>query len=178
MIQLHEECLQTNADWKKCIQYKKRDNWLNIGGQLMPEEDIHLLKTEIKEDSINDWQEVHRFYILQGKKYSGQKRGHALSSLADIKGVNLADIAVEDLMQWFDEAVEIKKMMVDAIHSSREKDYTNPFRKMTYENEKEMNEVLGKLNDNSFIRQQQKEFDEFAQRIAVLKAKLEDNVLI
>ena len=47
--------------------------------------------------------------------------------------------------------------MVDGIASSRAKDYTNPFRKMVYETEAEMEAVTGKLNENSFILQQQEE---------------------
>lgn len=34
------------------------------------------------------------------------------------------------------------------------KDYTNPFRKMLYDSDEEMNTVLGKLEDNSFVQLQ------------------------
>ena len=44
--------------------------------------------------------------------------------------------------------------MCKGIYESREKDYTNPFRKMVYDTKKEMNKVLGKLEDNTFIQQQ------------------------
>ncbi len=50
-----------------------------------------------------------------------------------------------------------KTEMVKGIVDSRTKDYTNPFRKMTYETEAEMEAVTGKLSDNSFIKQQQLE---------------------
>ena len=45
--------------------------------------------------------------------------------------------------------------MVKGIYESRAKDYSNPFRKMVYETEKEMENVIGKLGENIFIRQQQ-----------------------
>jgi hypothetical protein len=45
--------------------------------------------------------------------------------------------------------------------SSRKKDYLNPFRKMVYENQDEMDQVVGKLDDNSFINNQKKTFDQY-----------------
>ena len=48
-------------------------------------------------------------------------------------------------------------MSVKGIYDSRAKDYTNPFRKMVYETEAEMDIVTGKLEENSFILQQQEE---------------------
>lgn len=44
--------------------------------------------------------------------------------------------------------------MCKNILESRAKDYTNPFRKMVYDNNEEMNQVVGRLEDNSFIQHQ------------------------
>ena len=169
---LLDGCLETGTDWKDCIHQNKRNNWLNIGGQLMPEEEVYQLKKDIKEDNINGWHDVHRWYYLQGEAYPQQKRQHALASLAEIREINLDGVSVGDIVQWLDEAVEIRKQMVAAIHFSRAKDYTNPFRKMTYESEQEMEKVLGKLDDNSFVKQQQQELTLFVETIASLQAKL------
>ena len=51
--------------------------------------------------------------------------------------------------------------MNDGIYASRAKDYQNEFKKMVYDNEAEMEEVVGKLDDNSFIRQQEIELQAF-----------------
>ncbi len=169
LILLCEECLQNDVFITTCLPQNKRTNWLNLGGQLIPEEEINELKTNIKQDNINSWQEVHRFYTCQGEKYNQQKRDHALISLFEVKEISGTEMTEEKLLQWLNEAIEIKKMMVDAIYQSRAKDYTNPFRKMTYENEREMEEVLGRLKDNSFIRQQKQELHEFIKRIDAVK---------
>ena len=50
--------------------------------------------------------------------------------------------------------VSTQEKLENLIHTSREKDYSNPFRKMIYENEAEMNKVLGSMDDNAFIREQ------------------------
>jgi hypothetical protein len=68
------------------------------------------------------------------------------------------------LNEWLDRYQAIKEEITIKIKSSREKDYTNPFRKMVYENQAEMNAIVGDLNDNSFIIQQieeQKQFNQF-----------------
>ena len=52
-------------------------------------------------------------------------------------------------------AIATKEWMVEGIYNSRAKDYTNPFRKMVYDTTEEMNAVIGKLEENSFIKQQQ-----------------------
>ncbi len=172
LILWYKESHQTKTNLKDILPQAKRNNWLNIGGQLMPEEDVHQFKIDIKEDNINNWQDVHRFYFEQGENYKQQKRNHALASLAEIKEINLPDLSSEDIIHLLDEAVEIKKTIVENIYSSRAKDYTNSFRKMTYESEVEMEKVLGKLNDNGFIKQQQQELDLFIKEVTALQASL------
>jgi hypothetical protein len=59
------------------------------------------------------------------------------------------------------QAVETKEWMVRNIYESRAKDYSNPFRLMVYESQKEMEKVVGSLKDNAFIKQQQEELVTF-----------------
>ena len=61
--------------------------------------------------------------------------------------------------------LEIKSWMVNRIRDSRAKDYQNEFRKMIYDNDQEMEEVIGRLEDNVFIRQQEEEYEELVERI-------------
>jgi hypothetical protein len=49
--------------------------------------------------------------------------------------------------------------MAKSIHDSRAKDYQNEFRQMVYDNKKEMEEVIGPLEDNVFILQQTEELE-------------------
>jgi hypothetical protein len=57
--------------------------------------------------------------------------------------------------------------------ASRSKDYQNPFRKLVYESEKEMNEVIGRLADNPFIRQYKKQTLQFEQQASALLESLD-----
>jgi hypothetical protein len=62
--------------------------------------------------------------------------------------------------------------MAAGIYSSRAKDYSNPFRKMVYETNTEMNQVLGRMEDNVFIQDQMKEMDDMKKAVHALIKKL------
>jgi hypothetical protein len=55
--------------------------------------------------------------------------------------------------------------MTKGIYSSREKDYSNPYRKMVFESLEEMNAVVGTIEENSFINQQQQEFSQYKKMV-------------
>ena len=55
--------------------------------------------------------------------------------------------------------------MTKNIYDSRAKDYSNPFRKMVFENDTEMEKVTGKLSENSFILQELENLKKYKQMI-------------
>jgi hypothetical protein len=138
--------------------------WSNIGGQLIPTKSVQTMLQQIKSDKLNSWQEVHQFYQTQTDKYLSKKNLHALYCLELIEGVSISRLSNKKLNELLDRYQAIKEEVTQKIKSSREKDYTNPFRKMVYENQAEMDAIVGDLNDNSFIEQQnmnQKQFNQF-----------------
>ena len=54
----------------------------------------------------------------------------------------------------------------------RAKDYQSAFRKMVYDNGEEMASVIGKLEDNSFIAQQQQELASFKEQLEKIKERI------
>ena len=109
---------------------------------------------QIKTDKLNSWQDVHAFYQMQTDKYLGKKNLHALYCLELLEGVSISGLSNKKLNEWLDRYQAIKEEVTQKIKSSREKDYTNPFRKMVYENQAEMDAIVGDIKDNSFIEQQ------------------------
>jgi hypothetical protein len=139
-------------------------DWSNIGGQLIPTKSVQTMLQQIKSDKLNSWHDVHQFYQTQTDKYLGKKNTHALYCLELIEGVSISGLSNKKLNEWLDRYQAIKEEVTQKIKSSREKDYTNPFRKMVYENQAEMDAIVGDLNDNSFIEQQnvnQKQLNQF-----------------
>jgi hypothetical protein len=141
--------------------------WANIGGQLIPQKYVDSLLAKIKNDTIKSWDEVHAFYESESDKYNSRKDLHALAILEKLTNKTLSKITVTTYTKWLDEYFEIKKDITERIQNTRAKDYENPFKKMVYNNDAEMNAVVGALKDNGFIKDQQK-------ALTILAAKLND----
>lgn len=135
------------------VKTAKRGDWLNIGGQLMKADTVATLKTKIRKNKISSWSQVHSAYEEIGSEYAGDKLQHAVACLLEIKDSSLKSMTTTDLAQWMNDSVVTMEWITAQIKRSREKDYKNPFRQLAYENEKEMNAVVGSLEDNSFIKQ-------------------------
>lgn len=159
------------AELKEALPAVSRNEWLNIGGQLIPTADVDALKDKIRSGRIRSWDMVHDWYRTQGEKYPLQKLKHALASLGEIAGISVRKMDIHQFHSLLDTAVVTREWMTKGIYDSRAKDYSNPFRKMVYESFAEMNTVLGKLEDNSFIKQQVAELQAFKKEIASLRKK-------
>ncbi len=169
---INENSFGSFEDMKAALPAKtSRVEWLNIGGQLMPATDVDTLKEKIKNGKIKSWDAVHEYYTQQGEKYSQQKLKHALASLSEITGINLKKIDTHQFTNLLNGVVATKEWITKGINDSRAKDYSNPYRKMVYESVGEMNAVLGKLEENSFIKQQVEELKSFKSNIISLKKK-------
>ncbi|MBS1655493.1 MAG: DUF4954 family protein, partial [Bacteroidetes bacterium] len=123
----------------------------------------------IHSGKIKSWNQVHSFYQKSGELYEEQKLQHAWASLAEITGIR--KMTKKTFSQLLQQALATREWMVKEIYESRAKDYHNEFRKMVYENTIEMDKVIGKLDDNSFINQQVAELKKFKRQVnAVIKA--------
>ncbi len=158
---------------KKSLSAKiQRSKWLNIGGQLLQEEDVKKLMSNIKSGKIGSWDEVHEFYAKQGALYTSNKLNHAYTSLLEILNITPRQFTPALLKQLLQQSVTTRTWMYKGIYESREKDYTNPFRKMVYETTDEMNKVIGKLDDNSFIQLQAAALDKMQKKVKSIIRKL------
>ena len=142
-------------------QEPERLSWTNIGGQLMTVPALQQLLQGIREGSISSWAAIHDYYREHGRQYPEQKLQHAWASLLELLGLQPADFTEETFRILLEQALEIKEWMFRNIHDSRAKDYQNEFRKMIYENDEEMDQVLGSLEDNVFINKQEQELEHF-----------------
>lgn len=133
--------------------------WLNVGGQLVPENAVETLLQKIKANTIRSWDEVHGFYEENSYLYRDQKLQHAYASLLEIEGAGRLEAT--EFKKLLLKALDIKEWIVKNIYESRAKDYQNEFRKMLYDNDEEMQSVIGSIDDNVFIEQQKNEFIQF-----------------
>lgn len=160
-------------DFKKTLSAKiQRSEWLNIGGQLIQQSEIESLKRQIKTNKIKSWSAVHDFYIIQGEQYNDNKLHHAYTALLETLLITPRQFTAELFSQLLQQLLVTRTWMCNGIYESRAKDYTNPFRRMVYESNEEMNIVVGSLEDNSFIQQQTGELDTLKKQVKSVTKKI------
>jgi hypothetical protein len=157
---------------KRIPKKLSRGKWINLGGQLMPEADLTEIRKKINTGKIKSWDDLHAQYAAKGELYAEQKCHHGLATLTEITELSLHKLDGHQVRYLLNSAVATMEWMTKGIHDSRAKDYSNPFRKMVYESFAEMNAVVGKLEDNSFIKEQIMELKSFKKEISSLKKQL------
>lgn len=165
------ESLQTLLQKNK----NKREEWINAGGQLVRKKALEQLKSLIKIGKIKSWDEVHQWYQQQSKKYKYDKLNHAAAVLLEITRIAPHQLNKKRLIALLEDANETENWIANQITLSRQKDYLNPFRKMLYETDTEMREVIGTLEENPFIQKQNEKRQQFARQIEFIKGLLYNN---
>ena len=163
------------TDWEKFYSAlplrARRSSWSNIGGLLFPQPSINTLKKDIYSGKIKSWDEVHSFYTINSQIYPEQKLQHAFASLLEILQIKPAGFDKKIFKELIKQALATREWMVKGIFDSRAKDYHNPFRKMVYDNRKQMETVIGKLDENSFIKKKIAEMKNYRERTKILVNK-------
>ena len=145
--------------------------WVNAGGQLIRDGQLQQLIGQIHSGRIKNWDQVHLFYLRQGEQYATDKLVHALAAWKATTGITLRRGGPKALGALLLQSVATKEKLTKEIYASRAKDYTNPFRKMVYESPEEMNAVVGRLQDNGFIRQEKEALRKYRREVEELVKK-------
>ncbi|MBU6157501.1 MAG: DUF4954 family protein [Bacteroidetes bacterium] len=154
---------------KENIKSGKRKSWINVGGQLIEQSVIDKIIADIAVGKIKSWEQIHRFYLIEGERYPKAKLAHAIASYNEVFGNDLKQ--PDQMIGLLEKAFNTKTKMLNNMSSSREKDYTSPFRTMAYANRKEMDAVTGKLEENSFILEQTAILKKMKAQIGKIKKK-------
>lgn len=161
------------SSWTRLSQtlpaHTEKTRWRNIGGQLMSEKDLASLMKQIRSGKISNWDGVHEFYLKKSAEYPMDKFRHAWSSLLEMLRLTPAKFTRRKFSVLLDEALKTREKMVEGIFESRAKDYQSEFRRMVYDSEEEMVKVLGRLENNTFIREQKEELEIFRTRVRAAK---------
>ncbi|MEO5999223.1 MAG: DUF4954 family protein [Chitinophagaceae bacterium] len=143
--------------------------WVNLGGQLIMQSEFKKLIHQIHTGKVKRWEDVHDFYESQGEQYSYQKLLHALAALQQVSPGNWKRDGAVILSDLLGKGLKTKEWICKSIFNSRAKDYNNSFRKMVYNSQEEMDIVMGKLEDNSFIKQEKESLKKFRKTVQVIK---------
>jgi len=152
---------------------KRVKDWVNSGGQIVPAFRVDKLRKEIREGKYASWDEIHHVYDLWEEEYPLDKCRHAWEVLKFLTGS--AEASASLFKNELDAVLEIRRHIETQIYDSREKDYHNRYKKATFRNQAEMEQVLGKPDDNPFIRIIRKESDIFKNMIERVRLRLSIN---
>ncbi|MGQ9649439.1 MAG: DUF4954 family protein [Phycisphaerae bacterium] len=159
----------TLASAAEALAGPRWQNWVNVGGQIVRADDLETLLSGIEQGLHQTWHAIHRVFDSWWAKYPLDKQQHAFACLTSLLGSNSP--SKEQWHAALDRAVEIQQYIADAVFSSRKKDDEDPFRRMVYQTPEEMEVVLGRAEDNSFVRQVREETQVFISRIEEIRRR-------
>lgn len=147
-------------------------DWQNVGGQVIATKKIEELFEKIKTKQIDSWDEVHSFYDEYQKSYDSYKARYGLWVLEQLYCRPFTQFDKDICNDILADVTDVSNYMYESSVSSRQKDYDDYFRSITYKNEEEMLEVVGRLEENSFLKELKVETEQFNQKLKQIEAQL------
>ena len=143
---------------------------MNIGGQVIPEDKVNELFDLIKTKKINSWQEVHDFYDECQNQYDLWKVRYAIFVLEQLYSKELTEFTSEIIRDIVNDVLNVSNYIYESSLSSREKDYSDYFRTITYSSKEEMTAVIGTIHDVKFLKELEVTTKEFNESLQLLFA--------
>ena len=139
---------------QKLLGRDSSGEWVNFGGQIVKANKIDKLRRDIGDGKYSSWEQIHGVYNKWQEQYPLEKARHAWAVLSMLLGGKFDAVA---LKQEFNEAVKICRQIFSKIYEAINKDRSNPFKKATFRNDSEMEQVLRKDHFTGIaIKQKQK----------------------
>lgn len=148
---------------------RREQEWVNLGGQLIPKKDVVQLRSDIGWGRLTTWKEIHHRYDTLWDRYTLEKQKHALATLCELLGTD--NLTKKQWEAALNKAVDIQKFICDEVYISRKKDFDNPFQASTYRNAAEMTAAIGTIEENSFVKQVRKETKDFEKLVEEIREK-------
>ncbi len=145
--------------WKQATaEHGRISGWVNLGGQIIPSFRVEALQQKIKQGHIKNWFDIHGVYDEAEKQYPLDKLRHAFSVAGFLDN---QEITRDSFKKELRKLIPMQRWVNEQVYKSRARDFIDPFRSITYRNEKEMEAVVGRAEDNSFVRYMAKKTEEY-----------------
>jgi len=160
-------CLQAQPDttpeaMADTLSGPRQRDWVNLGGQVIPAQDVDALRDHVRAGRLPTWQAVHDEYDRLWAEYPRARCQHALATLLELLGLDR--LTAEAWADALDQAVAIQKYIAEQTYLTRRKDDENPFRQITFDTSEQMQAVLGSADDNTFVTQVRDETEAFTRQ--------------
>lgn len=146
--------------------------WENLGGQIVPSQQVQQLFRHIKEGEIKRWEEVHSFYGQCQDQYISWKARYSLYLLEWLYSREIHHFDQAIFQDIHDDVLIVSNYMYESSRSSRQKDFEDYFRSITYRNQQEQEAVIGTLEDTDFLKELEVETTRFNQKLERLLSPL------
>ncbi len=157
------------SDVKKELGGTRVRSWVNLGGQLVREEDCSAILERVKNGAYDTWDKIHAAYDGLYESYGLAKQKHAFATLVTILGER--ELSDKTWGECLDRAVSLQEYVRDQVYLSRKKDFDNPIRKKTFRNDEEMRAVRGTAEDNSFVKLVRNKTEEYKRTIEGIRKR-------
>jgi len=144
-------------------------DWVNMGGQIVPAFRVDELRREIGEGKFDSWDAIHRVYGQWQEAYTLDKVRHAWAVFAQL---NDAGTGAQVFKQELAASLDTRRLISQKIYETRTKDFRNAFKKATFRNAKEMEQVLCQPAEDPFVCHARVEERRFAELIARVMLRL------
>ncbi|MBQ1590891.1 MAG: DUF4954 family protein, partial [Treponema sp.] len=151
----------TREHIERILEIPLYTKWVNAGGQVIPEERVFELFARIKEKKIESWQQVHEFYAECQSHYAEYKARYAIHILSYLYSIPVEQFTPEIFRNIMNDVAYVSLNMLESSITSRDKDYTDFFRTVTFRNRDEMEAVVGKLNESGFLKELKASTEQF-----------------
>jgi len=142
--------------------------WRDLAGLPVAPEEWSRLRADIAEGRLASWSEVHRRYAEIGRRYPEHSAAHGYAMLLRLYGGTAESPERLPWRQWTRDAAETLRKMIDLAEKSRRKDFSDPFRHITFGSEAEAREVYGTLEEDPFLHRYASRCRQLADRLASL----------
>lgn len=115
--------------------------WMNLGGQLVRQQDLDRLIQDIENGILSSWDDIHTRLDELWEQYPTHRYEHAYTLLCNLHGIKALNANVwQQAMQRYQTAVQ---HLNNRAHDNRQKDLSDTYRRMTFLCDDEQRAVLG-----------------------------------
>ena len=162
----------TQAELERIEQLPLYTRWINVGGQIMPEAKVDELLNHIKTGAVFTWEQVHAFYEESYALYPAYKTTYAVFILEQLYSRPIFNFTKEIYEDILADVAAINEEMYKSAFSSREKDYSDYFRSITFRNKEEQEAVIGSIDSNEFLVEMKPQTEIFQKKMSALFTEL------
>ena len=139
--------------------------WENLGGQLAPEEEVEEILSRVRSGEVDSWGGLHEAYDRAWERYPVQRRSHGLFCVLSMYGRTIETLDTGLAAVILRDSQDTARELLARAVASRRKDFTDPFRKITFRNEEEMAAVLGTVEEIPFLRRFREETESYCTEV-------------